>query len=283
MSNDFDVGYLYKLSRPHFWVYLGGPFILGAFLGISEITQLLNAHFFLLVLYFLLPANVLVYGVNDYFDTETDSLNDKKTTKESRYTRDKRFTFAVALLVTGVLTTAVFVMLQDLAAAGILAVFVFLSYFYSAQPLRFKSRPFVDSISNVLYVLPGVLGYYLFSGSMPGLPIFLAAWLWAIAMHLFSAIPDIVPDRKANVITTAVVLGEKASLILCFVCWAIAALIVLFTVPVVTPYLLVLLYPLVTGFLLISRFDVAKAYWYFPYLNGLVGFTFSLWTLMGKV
>jgi 4-hydroxybenzoate polyprenyltransferase len=33
----------------------------------------------LLMIYFTYPANLLVYGVNDIFDYETDKLNAKKT------------------------------------------------------------------------------------------------------------------------------------------------------------------------------------------------------------
>ena len=35
------------------------------------------------VVYFLIPANILIYGINDIFDYDTDKLNPKKGTYEA--------------------------------------------------------------------------------------------------------------------------------------------------------------------------------------------------------
>jgi len=45
-------------------------------------------------------------------------------------------------------------------------------------------------------------------GRTPPIAALAGAWLWAMGMHTFSAIPDIEPDRAAGIRTTATLLGE---------------------------------------------------------------------------
>ena len=85
---------------------------------------------------------------------------------------------------------------QDFNERLIFGIFLFLSYFYSAKPIRFKDKPFLDFSSNYLYVMPGIFGFYLVSGSMPALIILVGAYMHISAMHIFSAIPDIEFDKK---------------------------------------------------------------------------------------
>ena len=44
---------------------------------------------------------------------------------------------------------------------------------------------------------------------------FLAARARVMAMHCYSAIPDIEPDKQAGLVTTAVYLGKQNSLLYC--------------------------------------------------------------------
>jgi 4-hydroxybenzoate polyprenyltransferase len=97
-------------------------------------------------------------------------------------------------------------------------------------------------------------------------------------MQLFSAIPDIEADRKANLKTTAVVAGEKASLILCLIFWAIFAAILIFVTPWNAPWnLLMLVYPGIPLYLLLRpSVSIERAYWYFPYYTGIFGMVLFL-------
>ena len=67
-----------NISRPRFWIYLFGSYLLGVVAGASSSADFVRFDSILFGLYFLLPANLLVYGVNDIFDFETDRLNPKK-------------------------------------------------------------------------------------------------------------------------------------------------------------------------------------------------------------
>ena len=85
-----DLKFLLKVSRPRFWFYIFGPYILGLLAGVATRGELSNGIYILLAIYFLYPANLLIYGVNDIFDYETDKLNPKKTDYESFVTPERR-------------------------------------------------------------------------------------------------------------------------------------------------------------------------------------------------
>ena len=68
------MGQLLRVSRPRFWMYLLGPFMI----ALAATSLRPPVEVWLLGLYLTLPANLLIYGVNDLFDVETDRLNPKK-------------------------------------------------------------------------------------------------------------------------------------------------------------------------------------------------------------
>jgi 4-hydroxybenzoate polyprenyltransferase len=246
---------LFVLSRPRFWLYVLGPFFLGSVAASLDVWM--NPMFWVLFAYFLFPANVLLYGVNDYFDRDTDKYSSKKAGKEFVFSGGSWVLWAWgSSLVLGVVLA--FVTHWSLLAYLALAVA------YSAPPLRFKKRPVIDSLSNCLYVAPGVFAYLYFGDAAVNWSFVLAGCLWAAAMHLYSAVPDITADKKAGLKTTAVVFGAKSSLLLCALLW--------YGATVLTDLLVGYLYVLV-AVLVYSRPEIVeKVYWYFPYLNGVVGF-----------
>lgn len=267
-----------QLSRPRFWNYLAGPFLLGYISGMSSLNLVWEPYFWLGLLFFLLPANFFLYGVNDLFDQETDALNQKKGTHEHRFDPRSTFPLLVWLVAIGLLGLggAYFI---NLSVFGIMVLFLFLSWAYSAPPLRFKTRPVLDSYSNLLYILPGVLGYLIHQPELPPLWVLIAGVLWTAAMHAYSAIPDIEPDQKAGVTTIAVKLGEKRTLLFVFLNWLGFAGLLLWQVGAWGS--LSLLYPLIPLLHLIvaEKLPVAKVYWFFPLLNTLLG-GIAFWSLL---
>ncbi|MDY7082546.1 MAG: prenyltransferase, partial [Halobacteria archaeon] len=148
--------YLFFMSRPRFWLYLAGPVLVGLAYGASTVGELLSPLPVALFVFFLLPANIMLYGINDIFDASIDEYNPKKDEKEVRFDGDRVITAVI-----GVCTVLGlgFVPLLPLEGAVWLAVFYFLSVEYSAPPLRFKTKPVLDSLSNGLYIVPGVVAY----------------------------------------------------------------------------------------------------------------------------
>ena len=268
------LGYLVTLSRPRFWLYLAGPVIVGVAFAADSVTELFAPPAVALFAYFLLPANVLLYGVNDVFDADVDADNPKKEGREARYAGQR--VVPAAVVACGLLGLALFPATPP-AAWPWLAGFFFLGVAYSAPPLRFKTTPFLDSLSNGLYVLPGAAAFVAVDGAQPPAAAIVGGWLWAVGMHAFSAIPDVGPDRAAGVRTTATVLGEARALAYCTACWLSAA--AAFALVGVRAGLLLLVYPAAAVTVHRFRIDVGRAYWWFPALNALVGMLLTLGAL----
>jgi len=209
--------------------------------------------------------------INDVYDMDTDAENPKKDDREVRYRGDR---LVPALVVaTGALGVAFLPLLPADGAAAMVA-FLLLAAEYSAPPLRFKTTPLLDSVSNGLYVLPGVVAYAAVAGSVPPLAAIAGGWLWAMAMHTFSAIPDIDPDRRAGIRTTATVLGEQRTYAYCGACWLAAAAVF----GLVHPFFAAVLagYPLFAAGIVAADVDVDRAYWWFPAINTVAGMTLTL-------
>ena len=265
-------------SRPRFWLYPAGPVVVAAAHGATGVEELFSPLSVGLFLYFLLPANVYLYGINDVFDADVDEDNPKKGEKEARYHGDPLE--AVAVLACGAGLTPTLVLVPS-AAVPWFGGFLILATAYSAPPFRFKTTPLLDSVSNGLYVLPGVGTYVALAGSVPPTPVLAGAWLWTMAMHTFSAIPDIEPDREAGIRTTATLLGEGPTLAYCAVVWAAAAAVFWPVDPRATALLAV--YPLLVVGIRAADIDVARAYWYYPAVNTVSGMVFTLaglWVLV---
>ena len=266
--------YLLVLSRPRFWFYLAGPVVVGVAVGAGSVQELFLPTAVALFAYFLLPANVLLYGVNDIFDAEIDTENPKKGDREARWQGDRVVTAAVVL--SGLLGAGLIAVTPP-AAWPWLVGFLFLAIEYSAPPLRFKTTPFLDSVSNGLYILPGIAAYAVVAGSQPPALAVVGGWLWTMGMHTFSAIPDIEPDRQAGIRTTATALGERRTYGYVAACWLAAAL----AFGVVDGRLgaLIAVYPLFVGWVAASSVAVERAYWWFPALNTAVGTLITLGAL----
>ncbi len=214
--------FLIAISRPRFWIYLFGPFLVGTAAAAFAVTEFYSIEFVLFAIYFLLPANLLVYGINDIFDYETDRLNPKKAGYELLVTPDRRHMLFAAIAFVNVPFLIAAFYFSALAGAVMLG-FWFLSIFYSAPPIRAKAIPILDSGFNVLYVMPGVFAFVLFANSFPAVNLIIAAGLWTMAMHAFSAVPDIEPDRTACVATVATLLGKTGTIGFCLLLYIAAA------------------------------------------------------------
>jgi 4-hydroxybenzoate polyprenyltransferase len=267
-----SLAYLIKLSRPRFWLYLAGPVLVGASFGAERLADFLSPTAILTFIYFLLPANILLYGVNDRFDAPVDAFNPKKDDREARYTGGR---LVVGAIVASAIAGLALTLWLPAPARSWLVAFFFLAIGYSAPPLRFKTRPLADSLSNGLYILPGIAIYAALAGAHPPWAAIAAGWLWTMAMHTFSAIPDIEPDRQAGIATTATWLGRRGSFAYCGACWLAAALLFALLSPALG--LLFLVYPALDLWAArLPEAELVRAYWWFPAINTFVGMALTL-------
>ncbi|MBN1682995.1 prenyltransferase [Candidatus Bathyarchaeota archaeon] len=272
MSRAIDLLKLaFQLSRFRFWFYITGPFTVGCIWAANSWMQLWTIDFFLYFFYFLFPANILLYGVNDLYDAETDRLNPKKGTKEYLINdKDTKNIWSI-LWVILLLSLVLVLRMTDNVERLIFGSFIFLSWFYSSKPIRFKAMPFLDSASNILFALPGIFAYYQVSRNLPPPLIIVAAFAHTTAMHLFSAIPDIKPDKEVKLNTTAVTLGTKKSLIACFLLWTLLSAITISQSSGSILSYLTLIYPIMPLALLFTKTKTEQVYWYYPYINITLG------------
>lgn len=265
--------FLLKVSRPRFWFYLFGPYLVGLVAGVASRGDLADWRFALFGIYFLLPANLLVYGVNDIFDYETDSLNEKKTDYETVVgpeSRRRLFFWIAVLNLPFIILAAV---LFDVPSFAALQTFIFLSIFYSSPPIRAKSKPVLDSAFNLLYVMPGAFAYAISAGQLPPTILIIAGGLWTAAMHAYSAIPDIESDKQAGLSTIATFFGPYGTLAICFCLYAGSAVLSLeylgiSSVTLGSAYLILMLASVRS----VKTGRIFKLYRAFPFINVAAGF-----------
>lgn len=212
-------------SRPVSWVNTAYPFAAAYLMAGGGVDLALVVG----ILYFLVPYNLLMYGVNDVFDYESDLRNPRKGGIEgvvlSR--RWHRLTI-VAAVVTNLPFLAVLVATGSAASTAVLAVSVFTVVAYSAPDLRFKERPVLDSItSSTHFVSPAVFGLVLAGGSLTGtaLASLAAFFLWGMASQAFGAVQDVEADRAAGIASVATWLGAGRTVRLAMVLYVSAGLV----------------------------------------------------------
>ncbi|AZZ54023.1 prenyltransferase [Rathayibacter festucae] len=202
---------LFVSSRPLSWVNTAYPFAAAYLLTTREI----DLAFVLGTLYFLIPYNLAMYGINDVFDYESDLRNPRKGGVEGAVLdRSEHRATLVAAVATNVPFLIALVLLGSPLSWLVLAISVFAVIAYSAPGLRFKERPFVDSLTSAThFVSPAVYGLALAgTTATPGLwALLVAFFLWGIASHAFGAVQDILADRAGGIGSIATVIGAKAT------------------------------------------------------------------------
>jgi 4-hydroxybenzoate polyprenyltransferase len=259
---------IFFLSRPRFWMYVLGTFLVGVissgnlFLYDDTTTLLLIAF----GIFFSLPANVFIYGVNDIYDYQTDIYNDKKIKYESVLPLQKHRNLWNIMLSLLIPFLPLFFMVNGPAKLALL-VFLFTGLFYSATPIRAKSKPPLDVLfSAIIYVSPALVGFFITGNTnIEWLAVF-GGLIWAFGMQTYSAIPDIQADKKAGVNTLAIMLGDKNALWFCLVAYLISASIGFYYVG----YIAIVFGLVYTVIVLLSINNVSKLfkyYTYFPLIN----------------
>lgn len=262
-----------KLSRPRFWIYVLGPFLL-TFATINSPAQFSPA-LILMFIYFTFPANVLIYGINDIYDKETDAFNEKKNGYENTLSQTNNDDSKLKNIIfyTNIIFIIYAIFNLTLLPLIFLFVFVLFAHQYSATPFRAKAIPFVDSIvSGILYILPAFVSWGILYNTLPPLVPILAGIIWSISMHAYSAVPDINADIQANIKTGAIILGKNKMLLLCGLLYVIASIL---AVPYIGnfAYIAGLVYVVLIALSINKKTpeETLKYYKMFPIVNTLIG------------
>ena len=246
--------------------------------GSSAPAEIFTLENFLVFLYFLIPVNIMLYGINDFFDRDVDEENPKKDGKEASY---RSSNLVNGLIGVSTASAVPVTLLMPERVYPLMVVFLGLSYQYSAPPLRFKTKKYLDSISNGLYAMPFLITFSYAAGGLPPIPVIIGAWLWTMAMHTFSAIPDIEPDREAGIQTTATHLGRPGAYGYVTAVWIFSTFFM--GLHDFRLGALFLIYPLLSTSIFMLDLDDSRAYWWFPFINAFTGMIitmYGLWVLL---
>lgn len=263
---------LRKISRTRFWVYVLGPYLLGCVAVIGRQIDRVDWRLVIYALFFTFPANLLIYGVNDIFDYETDKENPKKQGYEALVQPAEHRPLSIAIALAGVPFLVLLWWVPFFARLAMLG-FLFFSIFYSAKPIRAKAIPFVDALFNILYVFPALFGFFLAGGTQVSWSAVLAGCLWCMAMHAYSAVPDIASDQTNGVATIATHLGARRTLLVCGALYALAGALAFLAGLGALAIVLAGVYVFLIGISLRTPTnELQSVYRYFPFINTSVGF-----------
>jgi 4-hydroxybenzoate polyprenyltransferase len=240
---------LFWSSRPISWINTAYPFGLAYWLatGDTGLTLWIGA------LFFLIPYNLLMYGINDVFDYESDLRNPRKGGIEGALLDPKWHAVTVQAAVWSCVPFVVYLtVIGTSSSTSWLYLTLFAVIAYSAKGLRFKEKPFLDSITSSLhFVGPVIFGLSLAEVNL-GQPQILIAivafFLWGVASHAFGAVQDVLADREGGIASIATVIGARATVRVSLAAYVVAASLLLglsqpysFAALAAIPYLVILL------------------------------------------
>ena len=219
---------LFVSSRPISWINTAFPFAVAYYLSTNQVDFKLIIG----ALFFLIPYNLLMYGVNDVFDYESDLRNPRKGGIEGALLDPKyhRPTLIVAFLLAA--PFAAYLLLVGSAESNAWLLLVLFSVIaYSIKGLRFKEIPFLDSITSAMhFVGPMWFGLSLAKAPIDQTVLLISAsfFLWGMASHAFGAVQDVKADKAAGIGSIATVIGARPTVILALAMYLIAGITALF-------------------------------------------------------
>ena len=219
---------LFWSSRPVSWVNTAFPFF-AAYLFVSERIDL---TLILGTLFFLIPYNFLMYGINDVFDYESDLRNPRKGGIEGALLDPKYHALTIWASVSFAAVFVVYLLLVGSLEANLWLGFTLAAVLaYSVPKLRFKERPFLDSFTSAVhFVGPMVYGLVLAGSSIADATVMavIAAFMgWGMASHAFGAVQDVRADREAGIKSVATQIGARNTVRFAFALYIVSALVVM--------------------------------------------------------
>jgi 4-hydroxybenzoate polyprenyltransferase len=209
---------LLVISRPVLWINTIGTTVIAMWLA----GHLWSWQVLPILIWVTFPFNILIYGINDIFDQETDNINARKGGYEGAKISPREVRpIWIAVLVTNVPFLVYFFVTLPLAASLWMLAYSLFFALYSIPPVRFKARKYVDAHSNTHYAFP-LACVPLALGEEPVWWAVIGLMAWSVAKHAYDAIQDIPQDSETGIITTAVHLGPRGTAWWSTVWWAIA-------------------------------------------------------------
>ena len=217
---------LIQSSRPISWINTAFPFAA----TYVFFTDRIDLTLVIGTLFFLIPYNLLMYGINDVFDYESDLRNPRKGGIEGALL-DKslhKLTIWVSAL-SCVPFVGYLVWVGNVWASLALAFALFTVLAYSVKGLRFKEKPFLDSLTSATHFVNPMIFAALLVGESLAQPVLwqalIAFTFWGMASHAFGAVQDVRADREGGIASIATVIGARATTRFAFLLYLAAGLL----------------------------------------------------------
>jgi 4-hydroxybenzoate polyprenyltransferase len=217
---------LLQSSRPISWINTAFPFAATYvfFTDTIDLTLIVGT------LFFLIPYNLLMYGINDVFDYESDLRNPRKGGIEGALLDKRLHKLTIWASALSCLPFVIYLLVVGSVWSGFALVFaLFTVLAYSVKGLRFKEKPFLDSITSASHFVNPAIFAALLVGESLAQPVLwqslIAFFCWGMASHAFGAVQDIRADREANIASIATVIGARATTRFSFVLYLAAGLL----------------------------------------------------------
>jgi 4-hydroxybenzoate polyprenyltransferase len=219
---------LFWSSRPISWVNTAFPF----FATYLFVNGTVDSKLIIGTIFFLIPYNLLMYGINDVFDYESDLRNPRKGGIEGALLDPSlhKLTIWASIGLSVGFVVYLLVIGSDIADFWLL-VTLSAVVAYSVPRLRFKEIPFLDSFTSALHFI----GPMLFALALSGVAIFefklfsmiLAFLGWGMASHAFGAVQDVKADREAGIKSVATAIGARNTVRFAFLLYFLAGISVM--------------------------------------------------------
>lgn len=217
---------LLQSSRPISWINTAFPFSATYvfFTDTIDLTLIVGT------LFFLIPYNLLMYGINDVFDYESDLRNPRKGGIEGALLDKRLHKLTIWASALSCLPFVIYLLVVGSVWSGFALVFaLFTVLAYSVKGLRFKEKPFLDSITSASHFVNPAIFAALLVGESLAQPVLwqslIAFFCWGMASHAFGAVQDIRADREADIASIATVIGARATTRFSFVLYLAAGLL----------------------------------------------------------
>ena len=206
------LSYIYWSSRPISWINTAYPFAAAYLMvkGQIDLTLVIGT------LFFLIPYNLLMYGVNDVFDYESDLRNPRKGGIEGALLPKEIHQTIIWSAILSCVPFVIYLLAVGNLNSGLwLGLFLFTVIAYSAKHLRFKEKPVLDSITSASHFVGPMIFALALTNQNLGDPkivaIITSFTLWGMASHAFGAVQDVKADREGGIASIATYFGAKAT------------------------------------------------------------------------
>jgi 4-hydroxybenzoate polyprenyltransferase len=210
--------FLLQVSRPGLW----STTALFYLMPLGHVDFLHSGRLWLGLFFVLFPLGLVLYGVNDIVDAETDALNPRKGTFlfGSRGAHEQLATlkwYIAFVQLPFVMAFYFFIGPRILWWYGLLLLAVGV---YNAPGIAWKGRPPFDVLIQASYLLVFVLSSWLNKVAQLPWQTFLFGAMFAMHSHIFGEVMDIEPDQLSGRRTTATSIGRVRAkfLIAAFLC-----------------------------------------------------------------